>query len=82
LRSRRAACVVAATCVVTACTTRAFVEVAFAGSACGSAGTIAFATTITATATTTATATRPASGALATITLGALLLAVAHRRCD
>jgi len=82
LRSRRAANAVAATRVVSACTTRAFIEVACAGSACSRAGNIAFATTITATATTTATATRPASGALAAIALGTLLLAVAQRRCD
>ena len=78
MRSRRPASVVAATGVVTTCATRALVEVAFAGSA----GTMVFATTINATATTTTTATRPASGTLATITLGTLLLAVAHRRRD
>jgi hypothetical protein len=81
LRSLREASAVVATRVVSTCTTRTFVEVAFAGSARGSAGTVAF-TTLTATATTTATATRPASGALAAIPLGTLLLAVTHRWCD
>jgi hypothetical protein len=81
LRSRRDVSEVAATRVVTPCTTRTLVEVAFAGSARCSAGTVAF-TTLTATATTTATATRPASGALAAIPLGTLLLAVTHRWCD
>ncbi len=82
MRSRPGASLVAATRVVTTFATRAFVEVAFAGSTCGSAGTIALATAITAPATATATATRPAAGPLAAITLGTLLLAVAHRRCD
>lgn len=81
LLSRREASVVAATRVVSTCTTRTFVDDAFAGSAHGSAGTVAF-TTLTATATATATATRPASGAFAAIALGTLLLAVTHRRCD
>ncbi len=81
LRSWREAGIVAATRFVTSCTSRTFVEVAFADGARGSAGTVAF-TTLTATAATTATATRPASGALAAIALGALLLAVTHRWCD
>ena len=81
LLSRREASVVAAPRVVSTCTTRTFVDDAFAGSAHGSAGTVAF-TTLTATATATATATRPASGAFAAIALGTLLLAVTHRRCD
>jgi len=81
LLSRREASVVAAPRVVSTCTTRTFVDDAFAGSAHGSAGTVAF-TTLTATATATATATRPASGALAAIALGTLLLAVTHRWCD
>ena len=61
--------------------TRAFVEAAFAGSNCCSAGAVAFAATITTTATATATATRPTSGALAAIALGTLLLSITHRRC-
>jgi len=82
LRSRGEASIVAATRIVATCNTRAVVEVAFAGSTCGGAGTIAFATTLTATATTTAPATRSASGALAAIALGTLLLTVARRWCD
>ncbi len=81
LRSRREASIVAATRVVTTSTTRACVEVTFAGSARGSACSVAF-TTLIATAATTPTATRPASSALAAITLGALLLTVTCRLCD
>ena len=77
-----ASSVVAATRVVTTVNARAFVEAAFASRTCRSgAGTVAFATAVTTTTTTTATATRPASGTLAAIALGTLLLPVAHRRC-
>jgi hypothetical protein len=79
LRSRREASIVAATRIVSTRTTRTFVKDAFAGSARGRAGTVAF-TSLAATATTTTAATRPASGALAAITFGTLLLAVTHRR--
>ena len=81
LRRRRAASGFAATRVVATSTARTFIDVTVADCARGSACGVAFTTLIT-TAATTATATRPASGALATITLGALLLTVTCRLRD
>jgi hypothetical protein len=74
--------VVAAARNVTTFTTRAFVEAAFASRTCSNgASTVAFATPVTTTTTPPPTATRPASGALAAIALGTLLLPITHRRC-
>ena len=81
-RHRRRADIVTATRVVVAFIARAFVKAACAGGTRGCTGTVAFTTAVTTTTTTTSTAPRPASGALAAIALGTLLLAIALlRRC-
>ena len=81
MRSRGGASVIAATRVVTTFATRAFVDAAFAGCTRCSTGNVAFGTAFATTTTTTSTATRPASGTLAAIALGTLLLPVTQRRC-